>query len=388
MSSPPNYSAVAAEYAKGVTELFLPPSIQDLGSDRGGISVAPDELSARAEKLLPISGELTESASARLTDADEAVRADAELKLLAKAATDLEIAELLYKAAENEATSQSVDAATVPDRSMEVDVRSIKDNLSVILRQQAPEKLPMDRTGGANQDLSAIRRQTTTEIEDTIDLIVKRAAKGAQPAIGGLIGLGVSQVAGAIGVFGKNIADMLGAGETLSRWYDLIRAYAVKAYESILALLGSAAQVVSTKVLEWVNQLAGKWTGELKEGKLLEKWLGALYQSEQTKQQLGAVVAKSPAPDEAFSTVMEKAKTLNNLFEQQIKWSGKVLRWMPTLSGLAAVAIPNGTLLVLVMYMALGGYIIVSGADYVDAPGLTFMERVDGIRHVVEDSLT
>jgi hypothetical protein len=181
---------------------------------------------------------------------------------------------------------------------------------------------------------------------------------------------------------------MLGAGETLSRWYELIRAYAVKAYESILALLGSAAQVVSTKVLEWVNELAGKWTGELKEGKLLEKWLGALYECEETKQHLGDVVAESPASDEAFSTVREKAKTLHNLFEQQIKWSEKVLRWMPTLSGLATVAIPNGTLLVLTMYVALGGYIIVSGADYVDAPRLTFMERVDGIRQVVEDNLT
>jgi len=39
------------------------------------------------------------------------------------------------------------------------------------------------------------------------------------------------------------------------------------------------------------------------------------------------------------------------------------------------------------LYIVLGGYVIVAGADYVDAHKLSLLNRVPGVRRVVESTL-
>lgn len=389
MSTAESYFDVAGAYANGVRDLFSTPISPGVSQDRGTErTTEPEEVAAKAEQLLPLSETLTQSASARLSDSDPAVRADAEVKLLAKAATDLEISMFLFEVAEKE--SKATDRkANLPglDRAGSSAPRRIEESLEVLLRRKSDSILERDRSGSLPKDVESARAETMKEIESTLDLISMRATKSGQKALGGLLGLGVTEVASAVGVAGKSIADFLGVGETLSRWYGFIRSYAVKAYEAVVALLGSAAQAVSKKVLEWFNDLSEKWTGELKGGKLLDKWLEGLYETQATKRDLGVIVAGSTAVPEKYTLVINNAKELRKLYEQQIKWSDKILGWMPKLSGVASVVIPHGTLLVAALYVMLGGYVIVAGADYVDAPRIKFLNRVPGVRSVVASNL-
>lgn len=391
MSTPTDYFNLAEAYAEGVRSLLEPPAAPGDATDRAAAVPPPEQLADRAERLLPVSGGLNGVASARLNDADPTVRADAEVKLLAKAATDLEVAIMLLDAAESEregARAPGASARQSLDRAGGGNSPDVEENLSALLSQPAAAAAVADRSSSdAVDDVDAAREESLTQVRDTLELVTRRAAKSGQASLGGLIGLGAMNLAGAVGTAGQGLANVLGVGETVGRWYNLVRSYAVNAYEAVMALLGSAAQAVSQKVVEWVNELTGKWTSELKGGKLLGTWLEKLYETEATKSAVGKLAAQSTADPAKFVAVAEEAKRLRESYEQQIKWADKVLEWVPRLSGPVMLALPHGTLIVAVLYVALGGYVIVAGADYVDAPRVNFLNRVPGVRQVAESSL-
>lgn len=308
--------------------------------------------------------------------------------MLAKAATDLAVASLLLDAVEGGPPAGSADRAVRGGTG----AAGVEENLAALL---SPPSATVRRIAAADrsnaappEDVEAARAEALTEVGDTLALVSQRAAKSGQGALGGLIGIGAAQVAGAIGQAGQGLANVLGAGATISRWYQIIRSYAVNAYETVIALLGTAAQTVSQMVVGWVNDLTDKWTGELKGGKLLAKWLEALYETEATKTAVGELAARSGAAPEKFAEVADEARRLRESYAQQIKWADKVLEWVPRLSGPVMLALPHSTLIVAVLYVALGGYVIVTGADYVDAPRLKILGRVSGVRQFAEGSLT
>jgi hypothetical protein len=52
--------------------------------------------------------------------------------------------------------------------------------------------------------------------------------------------------------------------------------------------------------------------------------------------------------------------------------------------GISAAALPASKLVMAAAYLVLGIYIVLAGGDYVDAPHLQFLNRVPGVRQVVE----
>lgn len=386
MSTQTNYFELAEAYAGGVRDLMMPAAPGERADRAAGLlASSSEELADRAESLLPVSADLMGAAATRLGDADPDVRADAEMKMLAKAATDLAVASLLLDVVEGGRPAAA-------DRAVRGSTSGVEENLAALLSPPsalASNFAAADRSSAASaEDVDAARADALTQVNDTLALISQRAAKSGQGALGGLIGIGAAQVAGAIGQAGQGLANVLGVGESISRWYQLIRSYAVNAYETVIALLGSAAQTVSQMVIGWVNDLTDKWTGELKGGKLLGKWLEALYETEATKTAVGELAARSGADPEKFAAVAEEGRRLRESYAQRIKWADKVLEWVPRLSGPVMLALPHGTLIVAALYVALGGYVIVTGADYVDAPRLKFLNRVSGVRQSAEGSLS
>ena len=55
--------------------------------------------------------------------------------------------------------------------------------------------------------------------------------------------------------------------------------------------------------------------------------------------------------------------------------------------GAAALAIPQAAVLLAAAYIAITGYAVLAGADYVDAERAKLLNRVPGVRQVVEQSL-
>jgi hypothetical protein len=184
----------------------------------------------------------------------------------------------------------------------------------------------------------------------------------------------------AAGVVGMDIAQALGQAEKVTRLYNLFRDYAVQAYETLVTLLGpQLAQTVAQQVVEWVE--------EVKEGEQFGKLLERLYQTEQTSQQVRQLVTDSEAELVAFVATLEKVDGLDEDFKQKIDLSEKLLKVLKFLALVPAAALPQGRLLTAAAYLVLGGYVVLAGADYVDAQRLERLDRVPGVRQVVETNL-
>jgi hypothetical protein len=223
----------------------------------------------------------------------------------------------------------------------------------------------------------AARMDLSDSVEDAIDLISSRAGKVGQSALGGLVGMGAAELANAAGIVGMDIAEALGQAEKVTQLYELFRSYVTGAIESLIALLGRPAlEVATNQALEWV--------GELKEGKLLARMLQKLYETDKTVEELHLEISASQAGLEQFVAAIQDVDRLDSAFHQQIKLAEKLLKGLRFVGGVTAAILPAGKLLLAGVYMVLGVYIVAAGGDYVDARRLQLLNRVPGVRQVVE----
>lgn len=217
----------------------------------------------------------------------------------------------------------------------------------------------------------------SNSVDDAIDLISSRAGRVGQSALSGLVGIGATELVNAAGIVGMDIAEALGQAEKATKLYELFRTYITKAVESLIALVGRPAlEAATNQALEWVN--------ELKEGKLFREMLIRLYGTSQTVEQLRLEIAASQAGLERFVAAIQDVDKLDSAFHQQIKLAEKLLKGLRFVGGISAAALPASKLILAGVYMVLGVYIVAAGGDYVDSPRLQFLNRVPGVRQVVE----
>ena len=99
MNSTTAFETAAQAYADGVQVLFARSG--EPAGERGGTGpVDYEDLAEQAEKLAPVSAQYNEAAAERV--ADTSVSLEAATGLLAKALTDLEVAQYLLTAAEDQ----------------------------------------------------------------------------------------------------------------------------------------------------------------------------------------------------------------------------------------------------------------------------------------------
>jgi hypothetical protein len=174
-----------------------------------------------------------------------------------------------------------------------------------------------------------------------------------------------------------DIAEALGQAEMATRLYELFRSYVSGAFESIIALVGRPA-------LDMVTNQALEWVGELKEGKIFGEILLKLYGTSEIVEELHQQIAGSTVELPQFVAAIEEVDKLDSTFGKQIELAEKLLKGLRFLGAIVAVATPASKLILAGVYMVLGVYVIAAGGDYVDAPRLQFVNRVPGVRHVVE----
>jgi hypothetical protein len=179
---------------------------------------------------------------------------------------------------------------------------------------------------------------------------------------------------------GMDIAQALGQTEKVTHLYNLFRDFALKAYDSLIALIGQPLlQEAAQKVLDWLN--------EIRESDRFGRWLEKLYETEQTKQNLNPLVIGSQADLEKFVTAIQGVDGLNEGYRQQMDLAEKFLKRLKFWGGMLAAVLPHGMVLLAAVYVALGAYVVLIGADYVDARQLKLLNRVPGVRQIVETNL-
>ncbi len=383
MTSPTAYEATLRAYVDGARGLFAPlPAARGLAIERGEAASAPGSLVAdRAEELAPQSAALTRAAGARLADPDPEVRADTATQLLAKALADLQISARLLEAALDEEAGLPSARGLAVERGISA-LTGLEESLRFLSGESAAGFAAAERGLAAPPaDVPAARAQLTQTAGDTLALIRDRAGKTGQSAVSGLLTLGAGELAQAAGVVGMDVAEALGIGGQVTRLVGLFREFALNAYNALVELLGPGiAKMAAQQVANWINDgLQGE-----KFGKLLDR----LYVTAQTAQQVGQVATASQAELGKFVAAIQGVDALSGQYGQQIGLIEKLLKGLRLFGSVPAAALPYGRVLLAAAYIVLAAYVILAGADLVDAPKLKGLDRVPGVRKIVETNLT
>jgi hypothetical protein len=380
MEAKTSYLAVAQDYAENVRALFA--TTGALTGERGERGPgSPAALAAQAEKLAPLSSSLTAEAENRLlTDADPDMRAQASTQLLAKALTDLKVSAHLLQAAIDEEENIPWTEGRASERSIS-DAGSTEELLQIVVGETPSTAFSYERsTEQPPKDIASARVVLSQTIEDTLALISERTSKTGQAALGGLFGIGLGQVGQAAGLLGQNIAQAFGQANAVSHLYGLFRDFALKAYESVIALLGpSVAKIAGQQVMNWI--------GEIKEAKFFGNLLEKMYQTKQTQEALRPMVKESNADRQRFVIAIEDVEKLSQEYSRQTALVDKLLKGIKYLGAVPVAVLPYGALLMAAIYVAICGYVVFNGADYVDAESVKFLDRIPGVRQVVATNL-
>lgn len=378
MSILEDYYSTAEAYSEGTQKLFAPSSGSAFTVRGGQGPKSYGELAEEAEKLVPVSEALTAKTEQLFNAPDPSVRIAATEKLLAKASVDFEICEyLLQNAKDQERDLNWVDGAGA-ERSGASGF-GLANYLDILLQKDESERTVSERTSQAG-DIQSAKSELSDAVEDTLFLIRKRAGKAGQSAAAGVLGLGLAELGKATGEVIANLADMLGQSEKVSRLYELFRSFFAKAWESVKALVGEgAARQASEKFLKWIDDL----NSEENSSKCIERY----YRTESTRQQLLEIIIGSNADPAAYDDLQRKVVALDHHFQKQVKLAEKLLERMSWAGTVSAAILPQGKLIAGALYVLLGADIILVGGDYVDASDWSLLDRVPGVRRVVEEVL-
>jgi hypothetical protein len=142
--------------------------------------------------------------------------------------------------------------------------------------------------------------------------------------------------------------------------------------------------LVGRPALEAATDQALGWIDEMKEGKLFGDLLLKAYGTDQIIEELHLRIAGSQAGLEQFVAAIQDVDKLDSAFHQQIKLAEKLLKGLRFVGGISVATLPASKVVMAAVYLVLGIYIVLAGGDYVDAPRLQFLNRVPGVRQVVE----
>ena len=367
-----DYRTSAASYAAGMRTLFAPSEESTRSSIR---PATEDELAGRADNLVEQSAALIEQTAVYLNADDMATRLGAEQSLLAQAAASLRAADGLLELADEgdgEAT-RSVGAPRQPQTFD--DLLGLIDGSLAEIGAQVEPQAEMTRGGASTTPAELI--ETSNE---TMEQVVASVGTFARGTVASLIGLDPALLKQAAGMLGSELAQAVTKlGENVSRLVSKAVAFIVQAYDSLLAAMGQDAASA-------LRQQAAQWVEDLQQGEALNELADALYQTDDTRVRVAQLVEDSGAPGPVLGKTQADVEALSPGFQSRLKLAGQIraglglLKFIPAAKGPLELA--TG-----VLYLALLGYVIVAGADYVDAPRLARIGRVPGVLETVQAGL-
>jgi hypothetical protein len=379
-----SYSVVARAYVEEVRALLTQTGAATAERGAGG-PASSVEVAERGERLLDLSTALQDAVTQKLTDDDPEISAQGATQLLAKAYSDLDVSLYLLQAATDEETGVAMSgaASTLQRSGVERGAgnRELGEHLQILLGESAADDVADERSAARSpRRIEEARVKILDTIELTLFQISERAGAAGQATFSGLLAMGFVELGQVAGAVGANVAQYFGVAEKVTRLYDLFRGFLSKAYDSIISLLGPRlAQSTTGAVLQW-------WE-DWKESRLFPILIERLYATGQTKVYLATKVHTSQAGLDSFISTIERLEAMDKEYGQQVRIAEKLLRGLKYASGVTAAILPYGSLIAGAAYVALCGYIVLAGADYVDAESISILKRVPGVRDVVEANL-
>jgi hypothetical protein len=367
------------DYRNALAALEATPAPASLGEPAerapAAAPAATPELFKRAEVVEQLSSQLGQVFAEERRSPDAERSELAAVQLLASAAADLKVAHELYLATEARGEEPERTGAGVPEELLELMAVSPAAGLAGL---RAVERAAR----GPSPNLQAAQVGLRSAVDEALTDIQKAAAAAVQVNVAGITKLSLPAVSAAANLVLHDALVKLGdaLSSLLRKAFDLIRL----AIDKILAALGKDVQ-------DELRKKAGEWVEELRKGGPIESFLGALYEvnkiKDETERRIDAAASITIA---AFDVAREKVAGLSDRFEAQkkaIQWVARGLSWVgPWVMTLT----PYGPLCLVGAYVAISGYAIYAGGDYVDWYGTgqgNVFDLVTGVRGVVAREL-
>lgn len=290
---------------------------------------------------------------------------------------------LLQAARDEEAGVLGLSAAVAPERGDAPAPGKLSEHQMILLGHfggsAAGEGKGAERGAGQAAGSAA---QVKEAVELTLFEISERASKAGKSAFEGLAALSLVELASAVGMIGADVAQQLGVAGKLVQLYDHFRGFVVRAYDTVISLFGP-------ELARQAGEFVSGWWVQWRENHLFKTLVEGLYETAETRQHVAQKVAGSAATADEFSAAAERVQKLGEDFKTQVRLAEKLLAGFRYVAGVAAGALPApaGVLVVGAVYVLLCGYIVLVGADYVDAQSVAALGRLPGVRDVIEASL-
>ena len=371
MVEPASIDSVAQAYRDAVKTLLAPAGM--IVTERGGRGPASaQDLQDQAQEVLPLSMALGQASLELLQSGSPTERLDSATRLLALSLTDMQISNYCLQTvteAERGGRSDQLDAR---DRAVH-QISGMDGPLAMIVEPGGqPARMPQR----APTTLGAARGALEQEMAGALLLIRDRAAAGGQLALEGVLGLGMADAVQSAVQVGANVMAAMGQAGQLVPLQGLFRRYAAQAVDTLVKLLGrDLVKPVATMVSEWLEKLG--------QGDRFAGIVESLYETRLARTELADIVRLSDASVDQLNAKTASLARLNTGFGQQMTLVSKLVPAVGIVRLVPAAILPQGQLIALAAYVVLGGYAVLAGADYVDAPRVRLVNRVSGVRDTV-----
>jgi hypothetical protein len=361
-------NVIAKEYAGGIRDLF--PTGPAVGAERAGAFVGRDAMATQIPTLALLSEEFNAALAVEMQKTSEAERDEATLRALAKSRADLELGTLLLDTDRTEELKAGALTGTARGASGGdlLDAAKAMESPSVAGR--------MVRGARAVSSVDDAKDALRQAVRSGFAQISEHAAKTGRQAISGVAAQGIANLADIAGRLGLAAAEVIGVGDTVKWLVRWARSFLARAYEAIISVFGQGmVQAAAKRLAEWFNHLIGDGFQAFVDQNI--------YQVPTVTNELNAKIEKSAAAADKLSEAKDYVDSLGRAFQEHTRLCGQLLGALDGYAGYITAIFNEFRLAVAVVYAAIGGYVLLDGADYDDCAWLPF-DRVKGIRLTVE----
>jgi hypothetical protein len=365
------------------------------GITRGAAAVAPEALAERAEALEAMSGRLGELTAGFLEADGLEIREAAEMKMLAQATAEVDVARTLLEAAqEPEEGRGGAVTRGLGAPGLQLSLDELAGVLEAPLEMRALVKRGARRGVRAPADLQTAKTQLLEEARSTLRYISKQASKVGGRAAGDLMLLDLAIVREGASLLGKKVDELVDRliGQVKGLLVRLAKAAVrllFRAYQWVMALLGKeVGDETRQRIEQWVDEIGkAKQQGEAGDT-VLGRLVTRLYGSDGIVAELETRLEATAADTAVITAATETVADLAERFRAKTEKVETMLKAIALVKRIPFLMAPPAQILVAGVTIGLLGYTVYTGYDHVDSGRLPFVpDRVEGVRETVQTAL-
>ncbi len=402
------YSDTLAAYTSQLRGMFTVPAGMEPvpGVSRGaGVEVPVAVLADRAENMVAASRALGNLTVPYLDSNRQPVREAAEMKLLAQANAEVEVALALLETAGTEASGDTTGATragrtTASQQSLNRLVSVLETPLETGM---APFVAESTARAAKSRDIPSACKALKDQVEFSLDTIVRQAARSSSRALDTLLSLDTSLLQQGVGLLNKDAAELLakissGLNDLLQRLSKAAMQLLLQAYDWILALIGKDTEKVARlKIKEWIDELRPDHKSPDDSPRLATELVKRVFNPDAVTVDLDERMAKTQAGLDGLNQTVEAVETIGANYEAKTKQAETFLKLVGAVKMLPLPVdkLPYVQVAMAAVVLGLMGYVLYAGYDHVDTGKLAFFNkfnvnipsRVTGIRSTLEKAL-